>query len=189
MSLSLDNLKLTQSVSWLENILEMHDESKSTPSISNQENIIGGCKRDLQNQALHSWAKVLQKSGGSASRSMFTFYKWGLYKLCIATALQNHIISLSLDYISITITEWQLFKNAFAFTKISALILRLDTSNPGAWTEYKSTHVRWLLEFKKVWKCGPVKHEFPPLRSACEAHMVGRSWRALPTCSTVPKIK
>ena len=110
MSLSLDNLKLNQSASWLENVLEMHDESKLTFCISNRQNFICVCQRDLQKQALHSWNKVLQKSGVLASGSMFTFYFWGLYKLCIITALQNHNISLSLDQISITIMEWPLFK-------------------------------------------------------------------------------
>lgn len=75
MALSLDNLKLTHNVSGLENTLEMHNESKSTLSIANQQNFTGGCKRDLEKQALHNQAKVLLKSGGSAPVSMFTFYE------------------------------------------------------------------------------------------------------------------
>lgn len=48
-------------------------------------------------------------------------------------------------------------------------------------------HASQLLEFWKVLKGGPVKCEFPSLRSAGEAQIVGRSGRALPIWSTVPK--
>lgn len=97
MSLNLDNLKPKQSISGLENIFEMQDESKSTLSVSNWQNLIHGCNKDLQKQALHSWAKVLQKCGGSAPGYKFTFYRWMLYKFSKAPALQKHSISLWLD--------------------------------------------------------------------------------------------
>lgn len=102
----LGQFKTSQSVSRLENVPAMRDESKTTLCMSNCQNFSGGCKRDLQKQVLHSWDKVLQKYGGSAwGESTFTYYKWGLYKLCVAAALQNHNTSLSLDQITITIME------------------------------------------------------------------------------------
>lgn len=97
MFLNLDKLEPNQSVSGLENIFEMQDESKSTLAVSNWQNFTRGCNKDLHKQALPSWAKVLQKCGGSAPGSKFTFYRWRLCKFSKAPALQNHSISLWLD--------------------------------------------------------------------------------------------
>lgn len=122
----------------------MCDESKTTLCMSNYQNFRGGFKRDLQKQVLHTWAKMLQKSQGTVyGEFTFTYYKWELYKFCIAAALQNQSISLSLHLITITIMEQQLFKQPSHSPRTHipeqtpVCSLPPHISNPGAWAEYR----------------------------------------------------
>lgn len=86
----------------------------------------------------------------------------------------------------------QLFKTAFVFPWISiyiffslwkSLCTFLMQTNPRAQRD-ACRMTAWALEGVEGW---PWQWEFPPLRNAAEAHVVGRSWKALPTWSTMPK--